>query len=59
MGGKDKSYFDNASLIDSGSLQVSCRFPNLYKEGGNKNIGFWKIIYESWGFHGHKLMQSA
>ena len=27
--GKDKSCFDNASLTDSASLQVSCRFPNL------------------------------
>ena len=27
--GKDKSYFDNASLIDSDSFQVSCCFPNL------------------------------
>ena len=27
--GKDKSYFDNVSLIDSDSFQVSCRFPDL------------------------------
>ena len=27
--GKDKSYFDNASLIDSDSFQDLCRFPNL------------------------------
>ena len=26
---KDKPYFDNASLIDSVSFQVSCRFPDL------------------------------
>ena len=23
----------------------------LNKEGDNKNIRFWKTIYESWGFH--------
>ena len=27
--GKDKSYSDNASLIDSDSLQVTCCFPDL------------------------------
>ena len=27
--GKDKTYFDYASLIDSDSFQVSCRFPDL------------------------------
>ena len=27
--GKDKSYFDNASPIDSDPFQVSSRFPNL------------------------------
>ena len=27
--GKDKSYFDYASLIDSDSFQVLCRFPDL------------------------------
>ena len=26
---RDKTYFDNASLIDSVSFQVSCRFPDL------------------------------
>ena len=26
---KHKPYFDNVSLIDSDSFQVSCRFPNL------------------------------
>ena len=29
--GKDKSYFDNVSLIDSDSFQVSSGFPNLIK----------------------------
>ena len=28
-GSKDKPYFDNVSLIDSASFQVSCRFPDL------------------------------
>ena len=27
--GKDKSYFDYASLIDTDSFQVSCHFPDL------------------------------
>ena len=27
--GRDKTYFDYASLIDSDSFQVSCRFPDL------------------------------
>ena len=26
---RDKTYFDDASLIDSDSFQVSCLFPNL------------------------------
>ena len=30
--GRDKTYFDNASLIDSVSFQVSCRFPDLVYE---------------------------
>ena len=29
--GKDKLFFYSASLIDCGSLQVSCRFPNLFR----------------------------
>ena len=28
--GEDKPDFDNASLIDSDSFQVSCRFPDLF-----------------------------
>ena len=31
----------------------------LNKEGYNKNICFWKTIYESWGFHGNKIIRSA
>ena len=38
---KDKTYFDNASLIDSDSFQVSCRFPNLLIRIGKQNV---KII---------------
>ena len=30
--GKDKSYFDNVSLIDSDPFQVSSRFPDLLME---------------------------
>ena len=29
--GKDKLYFDDVSLIDSESFQVSCRFPDLIR----------------------------
>ena len=29
MEGQSGSYFGNASLIDSDSFQVSCRFPDL------------------------------
>ena len=32
--------------------------PN-YKEGGNRNIGFWNIIKNNLGFHGNKIIQSA
>ena len=34
------SYFDNASLFDSDSCQVSCRFPNLVTPCGfSKGLG--------------------
>ena len=39
--GKDKPYFHNASLIDSDSNQVSCRFPDLYR---SLYILFWKSL---------------
>ena len=29
------------------------------KEGGNKNMGVLKIIYDNCGFHGNKSIQSA
>ena len=32
MEGEGDKSFDNVSLIDSGSLQVSCHFPNLLTE---------------------------
>ena len=32
MEGQKQAGFDNASLIDSDSLQVSCRFPNLFMD---------------------------
>ena len=31
---------------------------DTYREGGNRNIGFWKTIKENWGFYGNKIIQS-
>ena len=32
---------------------------DTYKVGGNKNIGYWKVIQDNWGFHCNKIIQSA
>ena len=39
--GKDKLYFDNVSLIDSDSFQVSCRFPDLFSVSFKFSILFF------------------